>query len=335
MQLPQRDLEEIISASRTNLLQLDGAKILILGGTGFIGKWLVSTLITAQHSLGLKYEISIVTRSPEKIPAYFKHPGISYIKHDLTSGAIDLPTSDYYVHGSTPSLISTGSMNLQNVSSSTLNGTLSIARAIERNHSVKSVTYLSSGAVFGQQLLTLSHRPEGPAEIPNSTLSPYGVTKLTNELLIAQMKSNFATQISTPRLFAFYGPHVALDEHFAVGNFLRDARSGGPIKVTGNSQTTRSYMYPIDLINSLLQLVVSPEDTPINLGSADAITMQELAEKISSMFGHIPIQLLGEDKPSNNYVPETSWIFKKQQNGTQVKFEDGLKRWNDWLDNFL
>ena len=329
---PKHDLAEIADDSQMDLLKLDGAKILILGGTGFVGKWLVSALLTAKQDFGLKYEISIVTRFPQKSKNFFGVSGISFIEHDLSTGTLDLPISDYYVHGSTPSVPSTGSMNFQNVASSTLNGTISITKAIMKNPAAKSVTFLSSGAVFGQQPLDMSRRPETAARLPNNTLSPYGVTKLENELLISQIKSRFGIPVSTPRLFAFFGPYIALDEHFAVGNFMRDARSGGPIRVLGNSKTTRSYMYPTDLIKNLLQLIVHPEDIPINLGSADVQSMQHVAERISSFFGDVEVQFLGEDKPQSSYVPDTPWIFNNVQKREQVKFEDGLQRWNTWLD---
>ena len=331
--LLQGDLHEIISASRSNLLKLDGSRILILGGTGFIGKWLVSSLIEAQLELGLKYEISIVTRFPEKSRQYFKGSRLNFIKHDLASGTLKLPNSDYFVHGSTPSVATTGAMNLKNVASTTLNGTISITNAINQKAATGGVTFLSSGAVYGQQSADVSHQPECPAGTPNPSLSVYGQTKLANEVLIGQIKSNFGIPVSTPRLFAFYGPHITLNEHFAIGNFIRDARAGGPIKVLGNSQTTRSYMYPTDLTKSLLQLIVHPEETAINLGSDQAFTMKQIAEQVSSMFNETEIEFLGEDKPHSNYVPATPWIHRMVQNGAQVKFIDGLQRWILWLDS--
>lgn len=327
------DLHEIISASQENLLRLDGSRILILGGTGFIGKWLVSSLIEAQVELGLKYEVSIVSRFPEKSQGYFKRSGLSFIKHDLASGPLKLPYSDYFVHGSTPSVATTGALNLINVASSTLNGTISITNAISQKAAQGGVTFLSSGAVYGRQPVDMSHQPECPAVTPNHSLSVYGQVKLANEILIGQIKSNFGTPVSTPRLFAFYGPQIPLNEHFAIGNFIRDARAGGPIRVLGNSQTTRSYMYPTDLIKSLLWLIAHPEDTAINLGSDQAFTIKQIADHVSSMFNETEVKFLGEDKPHSHYVPATPWIHRMGQNGTTVKFIDGVQRWISWLDS--
>jgi dTDP-glucose 4,6-dehydratase len=330
-ELLEIDLEEIISNSLENLQRLDGSRILILGGTGFVGKWLVFSLLRARTECKLNYEISVVTRSEQKAAALFAKQKITFIQHDLSKRPLSLPSADFFIHGSTPSVPSTGSLNPSEVINSTLNGSRSIFTAIERFPHVKSALFLSSGAVYGQQPLNLANQPEKEVMIPNSTLSSYGMSKIQSEILFAQMKLNLGVPISTPRLFAFFGPNLSLNEHFAIGNFFRDARAGQPIRVMGNPQTTRSYMYPTNLIQSLIELLVKPDSSIINLGSSEPISMVTLAENIRDYFGRGEIEFLGKQSPQSNYVPETSWLQYKFEGIMQTKLQEGLRRWDNWL----
>jgi len=330
-ELLDEDLDEIISNSIGKLKKLDGSRICILGGTGFVGTWLVYSLLRARNEYNLSYEINIVTRSEKKSASLFSGHAITFIEHDLSKEPLALPPSDYFMHGSTPSVPSTGSLNPIEVINSTLNGSISILGAIEKYPKVKSALFLSSGAVYGRQPMSLIHRPEEDVSIPNTTRTSYGMSKIQSEILFSQIKLNFGVPISTPRLFAFYGPHLALNDHFAIGNFFRDARAGKPIRITGNPQTTRSYMYPTDLIKSLIELLVCPDSSNINLGSSTPISMISLAESVRDFFGQGQIQLFGNGSEPSNYVPQTVWLQQKSGESQQMSLQEGLKRWDSWL----
>ena len=325
------DVEEVVTVAEDNLRKLDGTTIVILGGTGFVGKWLVSTLISARRKLSLNYEIYIVTRSSLSAGEYFNASDVIIIEHDLAVGSLDLPKANYFIHGATPSVPSTGSQNPIQVMNATTNGTISISGAVAKSPAPKSCLYLSSGAVYGSQSKDLIRQPESAVEFTNESLNSYGRTKLSNELMMARIKENFGVPVSQPRLFAFYGPHIALDAHFAIGNFFRDARAGRPVRILGNPSTTRSYMYPTDLIINLIQLMVNPEDRPINLGSSQPLTLRSVAEKICDMFGGIQIEETNPDSTLSNYVPETDWILGNSGIKPKVSFDEGLQRWDHWL----
>jgi nucleoside-diphosphate-sugar epimerase len=330
--LPKGDLAEITHSSKEVLSVLEGAKIVILGGTGFVGKWLVSALNFAKESLNLEYDLYVVTRSRTRAQRELGISNIKFIEHDLASSILTLPNADFYIHGATPSVPSTGSKDLVGVANSTLNGSLSIFNAALKSKNTKSILYLSSGAVYGKQTSVKTLQPEGPAKLPNPTLSFYGHTKLIGESICAQINLETGIPISTPRLFAFFGPHISLNDHFAIGNFLRDAREGKSIRILGNPKTIRSYLYPTDLISNLLKLIVHPQHKPINIGSSIPLTLLEVAKQISKMFGRLPIEILGTTLEKSNYVPETVWMQKEQGVRPSVPFEEGMLRWNTWLD---
>ena len=329
--VPENDLAEIVVHSKNSLLELEGSKIVILGGTGFIGKWLLSTLNFAKEVLNLRYDVCVVTRSTDRAKREFRKSKIEFIQHDLSQSLLDLPYADFYIHAATPSVPSRGSKDPFLVANSTLNGSISIFNAVVKSKSTRSILYLSSGAVYGKQSLNQSFLEEGVATIPNSTLGLYGHTKLIGESIFAQIHLDTGIPISTPRLFAFLGPHISLNDHFAIGNFLRDAREKKQISISGNPNTVRSYLYPTDLLINLLQLIVKPQRKPINIGSALPYTMLEVAEQLSVMFGNLPIEILGANKEISRYVPEIDWMLN--EGFTQkVGIIEGLSRWDSWLN---
>ena len=112
---------------------------------------------------------------------------------------------------------------------------------------------------------------------------------------------------------------------------MRDAIYGTVIKVGGNPSTTRSYLYPTDMTDWLLAILVEPHDDVLHVGSRIPLRMSELAQKISETFNGTPISHLRMDVPSSNYVPETRVMQSTYGVNQRISLDEGILRWANWL----
>jgi dTDP-glucose 4,6-dehydratase len=168
--------------------------------------------------------------------------------------------------------------------------------------------YISSGAVYGKQPEDLTHVPEDYCGAPDplDPRSAYGEGKRVGELfsVLESRKAGFEAKIV--RCFAFIGPHLPLDAHFAAGNFIRDALAGGPIIVKGDGKSVRSYLYGADLAVWLWTFLFKGEPgSAYNVGSEHGLTISELADLVSHS-GSLKLQVEHAEKSediSSRYLP--------------------------------
>jgi dTDP-glucose 4,6-dehydratase len=136
---------------------------------------------------------------------------------------------------------------------------------------------------------------------------------------------------TSPRLFAFAGPLISLNEHFAVGNFIRDALNGHEIQIKGNPNTVRSYMYPTDLVCILLKVIQSTAQFNMNVGSDELIKLGDLAVKISDANSQIGIRMINPGEAPSNYVPSIRYLREEVWPSPLVTLDLALEKWISWL----
>ena len=191
----------------------------------------------------------------------------------------------------------------------------------------------SSGAVYGRQPPEMTNIPEDycVAPDPADPNSAYGEGKRAAEHLCALYFEKYGIETKIARCFAFVGPYLPLDIHFAIGNFIRDGLNGGPIQVNSDGTPYRSYLYAADLAIWLWTILFKGQTCcPYNVGSEEAMTIVDLAKEVAACFQK-PIEVniaKAHDlrRLTQRYVPSTKRAREHCNLRQTVDLQDGIKR---------
>ena len=330
--IPARDLDDILRASAPDFEIQRGKKIFLTGGTGFFGKWLLAALIRANEEMDLRFEIVALSRDPNAFTT--KHPGcegvrgLSFLRGNVADFAAGDEKFDFIIHGAADTTAFTNDSEERERSRTIVQGTQNVLGLARKNNA--RLLNISSGAVYG----AAAGKREGASETDYDAArpaTPYGLAKRQAEALCAESGADFVTA----RAFAFLGPHLPLDAHFAAGNFLRDARRGGPILVRGDGTALRSYLYPVDLVQWLLRLLVrGARGRAYNVGSDEVVSIAELARLIGGVAepkADVVIQSALPQGPLNVYVPNLSRARTELGLDVTVPLRDAVARTFNFL----
>jgi dTDP-glucose 4,6-dehydratase len=264
---------------------LRGGRIFVTGATGFFGIWLLESFAFANKNLNLGANLVGLSRDPDafyaKVPHLAQESSIALHRGDVRDFDFPRGSFTHVIHaGTTSSAPVPPSEMLETIIRGTKR-TLEFAVAA----GAKRFLFVSSGAVYGNQPSEMTHIPETYLGSPDpmDPNSAYGEGKRVGELLCAIAHKEHGLETTIARCFAFVGPHLPLDAHFAIGNFIRDAMKGEPIKVK-DGNPYRSYLYAADLAIWLWTILFKGEAChPYNVGSDHHTTIHKLAGSMGSL----------------------------------------------------
>jgi dTDP-glucose 4,6-dehydratase len=337
------DLDAVLALTGPVWPALSGARLMITGGTGFIGKWLLESLRHANRTLGTGITATILTRNPEGFRAAQPHlgedPAFRFVAGDVAH-LPPMPGGPFTlaIHGATEASAHLNVNDPLRMFDTIVDGTRAVLDwAVAQD--VPRMLFLSSGGVYGPQQPDLERVPEswrGGFDCTDHGAA-YGQGKRAAEALCAIFARQRGLQVVIARIFALLGPHLPLDVHFAAGNFIRDAMKGGPVIVQGDGTPFRSYLYASDLAVWLLHLLVRGESlAPVNVGSDQGIAIADLARKVADLLGPCACEVRGQPKPG---VPPARYVCAtdraRDQYGLRrtVSLEEAIlrtARWNGW-----
>lgn len=285
--------------------------LFITGGTGFFGKSLLDYRLRNPNWVWSNFEWVILSRAPEKFQSSFptlaNQEGVSFIAGDVRDFVFPDRHFDAIIHAATSAVTTLSDDEMMSVIIEGAGHVAEFAQAV----GCRTILFTSSGAVYGPRTL-----PSCEDDDCQPTTA-YGKGKLATEKFL--INSGFDVKIA--RCFAFVGPYLNRDIHFAIGNFIQNCLDDKPIEIKGDGTPLRSYLYADDLIEWLFAILGHGETgRPYNVGSDCAISIKDLAYTVREALGSSnDIRILGSDVygASNVYIPNITRI--KNELGVEVK----------------
>lgn len=338
--LSRQDLELILDRTAALWNEMQGRRIFLTGGTGFFGCWLLESFCHVNQALGLGAQLTVLTRNSSRFIAKCPHlTGNSAINlhiGDLRNFVFPEGEFDYIVHCAAETNATAAAEDPLGIFSTIVAGTERVLQ-FALSSGARKLLLTSSGAVYGKQPPEMTNVPETYSGAPDAldTASVYGEGKRAAELLCALYGKRNSIECKIARCWAFCGPHLPLDQHFAIGNFIGDVLAGRPIEIRGDGTPRRSYLYAADLAIWLWTILFrGPALVPINVGSAHDVSILELAEMIARTLNpKTEIRVAQEavpGAPPARYVPCVDRARELLRLRETVGLEEGIRRTAQW-----
>jgi dTDP-glucose 4,6-dehydratase len=335
--LAERDLDLVLSLTRELWNEARGQQIFLTGGTGFFGCWLVESFCHINRELALDARVTVLTRDPARFAAKCPHlannPAVELVAGDVRDFTFPVGKFYYVLHAATEAVAQPGR---EETLATTIEGT---RRALEFAQDCGARRFLltSSGAVYGRQPPEMTHVPETYVPVAEAVdaVNAYSEGKRKAELLCEEMTQGTQLEAAIARCWAFCGPHLALDAHFAIGNFIGDVMAGRPIAIGGDGTPRRSYLYAADLAAWLWTMLFrAPALVPINVGSGEDLSIRELAEAVArTLRPDTEIRVAKEavaGAPVSRYVPSVQRAHELLGLRETVGLEEQIRRTAEW-----
>lgn len=341
--LATEDLQHILRHTRPLWEEARGKHIFVSGGTGFFGAWLLESLMFCNRELNLDLSATVLTRDPEafggKMPHLASEPSIQVLQGDVRSFPFPEQHFEYIIHAAASTSLSAADYPLD-LLSTLLDGTERML-SFAKSSGAKKFLFTSSGAVYGRQPENLSHIPEcylgGPDWLDPKAVYAEGKRVCEQMCSLHALESDIEFTIA--RCFAFVGPHLPLDQHFAIGNFIGNALAGRNIKILGDGTPIRSYLFAADLAIWLWTMLLRAPRAESNLqvcnvGSAEAVSIRALAQEvIETLDPSLKVEIAGQANagmPLLQYVPDVSRAEAQLGLQQTIGLREAIRRTAAW-----
>ncbi len=299
-------------------------KILVTGGTGFIGSHLCARLLEEGcfvYCLDNNY-----SGSPENIRDIKHHPNFKFLRQDVV-GEISLDVHEIYNLACPASPVHYQAEPIRTILTNVL-GALNMLQLAERCGA--KILQSSTSEVYGDPSMHPQTEGYWGNVNPIGPRACYDEGKRCAETMFIDFHRQLGLPVKIARIFNTYGPRMLENDGRIISNFVVQALRGEPLTIYGDGSQTRSFCYIDDMIEGLVRLMQSPAEVtgPINLGNPEEISVLEVANRVRDMTGSsspIVFQPLPQDDPTRRR-PDISVARRTLGWLPKISFDHGLRQ---------
>ena len=295
-------------------------KILIIGGAGFIGKYLVKYLLEKGENVSILDNFS---NSDKKSTILFEKNGVKIFEGDITNfDDVSKATKDQeiVIHLAAKISVLESIKNPAETFRINVNGTKNLL-TICKNNNIKKVIIASSAAVYGEGEKGIKLKEE----TKKKPISPYGESKMKME---EEIKKNNEMNCIILRFFNIYGIGQTSEYAGVITKFLEKIKKNQSLTITGDGTQIRDFVSISDVICSINDAIGYNKSGIFNIASGNKITINELANLMIELSGKkLDIKNMA-DKQGEIKYSQANILLAKQKLGyvSKINLKEGIKK---------
>ena len=350
----QRDLDYICDSLREELPLLRGKRLLMTGGAGFLGHYIVQTLLHANKRAKDQISLTVYDSYVRGIPSWLSDlsndKNLTLVRHDIVHPLPkDLPDFAHVIHAASiasPTFYRQHPIETMDANVNGLRHLLDYFREQQnRSRDVSGFLFFSSSEIYGDPT---------PGNIPTletyrgnvSCTGPracYDEAKRYGETLCVNFAEQYRLPIKVARPFNNYGPGLKISDRRVIPDYARDVMRGRDITMLSDGSPKRTFCYVADAVIGYLKILVKGRPgEAYNIGVEEPeVSMAELAERIVAisrgLFGYRGRVVLQQSKDPNYLVdnpgrrcPSIEKARRELGFSPQIELHEGLTRALTW-----
>jgi len=299
-------------------------KVLVTGGTGFLGSHICKRLI--QQDINLICIDNLSSSDESNIESLKDHNNFTFIKHDVVD-PIDDKFDEIYNFACPASPPQYQKDPIQ-TSKTSVYGAFNLLENAKKNNS--KIFQASTSEVYGDPTVSPQNENYFGNVNPIGIRSCYDEGKRFAETLFFDYFRKFSTNIKVVRIFNTYGPNMQVSDGRVISNIITQSLKNEDITVYGDGKQTRSFCYVDDLIDIILLIMNSKQGLtgPFNIGNPSEFTIIDIAKKIIHLTNSksiIKYLDLPQDDPKQR-KPDISLVKKIFNWNPKIETDEGLKK---------
>jgi UDP-glucose 4-epimerase len=299
---------------------METLRVLVSGGAGFIGSHLVKTLVRAGYQVKVLDNLS--TGSINNLSDLLN--AIEFVNGDVRDYNVverAIRGVDAVVHLAALIDVAESVKKPDLYFYVNVKGTYNVAKA---SKNVSILVFASSSAVYGEPI-----RVPISEDHPLMPRSPYAASKVSGEAFVNAFATQYGFRSIVLRFFNVYGPKQSRAYAGVISEFIRRVSKGEPLIIFGDGEQTRDFVHVSDIVNAIMLSLKNEKARGVfNIGSGEAITINQLARLIIKMAGKEDLKLIYESSRPGDIKYSVADITRaKKELGFEpkMKLELGIK----------